>query len=866
MEYIAIHIEQLEVKGDSDMVNKNIKKIAPILIAILLVFVVFAIRAETVELGAISNPELKALYQDESGMPYFTELDSYYNYRLTENYLKTGHLGDTQVNGTDWDSLSTSPHGREANYQPVIIMLAAWVYNFVNMFTKVSLTQVAFWLGPIVGSLAVLPAFYIVRRATGSTWGAIIAGVIAGAAPAYFSHTYGGFFDTDMFNVLLPLMIVLFLSESVYAKKPLFKGIFAAISALFLGLFSLTWSGYAYMVLLTFGTLILYFPASYIMDKRDGLDLSDKKQWLMNNPAFIPLIVFAIVAIITLAITVGSKMFETILMVVGMSTSLQSATAGSAYPNVYVSVGEMQIPQVIDIIRNTGGEFPIIYAIIGFVLMAYALLKKAKSEEKEIEEEVVEEDKKLKTRRYKPKTKKAEEISHAHENRFIPGKFEWTQDEKYNNLFLFVLLILWTVGIAVMLTQGTRFIEQFEVPIALMAGISVAILLKYADLKIENKSYVKFIAIVLVLLAVVSPLYADHLVSSQSVGSTNDDMYNTLTWVKANTPENAVLASWWDFGHLFTAVAHRQVVFDGGSQNNMRAYWIGRSLSTSNEDLSAGILRMLANSGEDASNVLDLYTNDTSKTVKILNEILPMDRNQASSTLTGTYGLNQQQTNSVLDLTHPANTKPIYLILSSDMLSKAAWWSYFGNWNFENASSNHTSYYSAQSAAENINGKEFTLGSENGVVGVASTSNETNGSSMNFAYLDQSKLNKTVGNFTTEDKQRVANELSEGTGNELIKPHKLIMVENNQLTERIVNNNSDMSIMVFHQSDGSYFTVLFDKFLEDSVFTKLYLESGYNTTRFHFEHSEPGISVWNVYEYPNSQATNATRVSNNTTS
>ena len=81
-------------------------------------------------------------------------------------------------------------------------------------------------------------------------------------------------------------------------------------------------------------------------------------------------------------------------------------------------------------------------------------------------------------------------------------------------------------------------------------------------------------------------------------------MFNTLTWIKSNTPENSVLASWWDFKHLFTAIANRHVVFDGGSQNNMRAYWIGNSLATTNEDLSAGLLRMLVNSGEDASNVL----------------------------------------------------------------------------------------------------------------------------------------------------------------------------------------------------------------------------------------------------------------------
>lgn len=849
------------------MVNKDIvKKIAPWVVAILLVFAVFAVRAETINLGGLSDPEMKALYKDDSGMPYFTEIDSYYNYRLTENYLKSGHLGDTQVNGSDWDSLSTSPHGREANYQPVIIVLAAFAYKVANMFGTVSLTQIAFWIGPLIGSLAVLPAFFIVRRATGSTWGAIVAGVIAGAAPAYFSHTYGGFFDTDMFNVLLPLMIVLFLTESVYAKKPLFKAIFAVCSALTLGLFSLSWSGYPYMIILTFGALIFYLPISYIIDRFDGKDLSNKKQWLKENKVTITLVVFIICSVVILAFTVGSSLFESVAGVLGSSTSLQSATAGTAYPNVYVSVGEMQIPEVIDVINNTGGLFPVLYAIFGFVLMFYAIRKKPKSKEvaKTKKDDKKTTNKKTKTRRYKPKTKKAEEIAHEHENKFIPGKFEWTSEEKHNNLFLFVLLLLWTLGIAVMLTQGTRFIEQFEVPIALMAGLFVGYFINYIDLKIEQKTYVMGIAAILVILAIVTPLWADHLTSSQAVGSTNDDMYNTLTWIKANTPQNSVLASWWDFGHLFTAIAERQVVFDGGSQNNMRAYWIGNSLATSNEHLSAGILRMLANSGEDASNVLDLYTNDTAKTVQILNAILPMDRTQANAALTGTYGLNQQQANSVLDLTHPAQTKPIYLILSSDMLSKAAWWSYFGSWDFANKTSYHYSYYPSQSQTENINGKAFTLGEENGVVGVASASNDTQGMGMSFAYLDQSKLNKSINMTTTEDKQRLSTELTDGTGNEMIKPHKLIYVDNNQLSERIVNNNSNMSIMAIHQSDGSFFTVLFDSYLENSVFTKLYLESGFNQTRFDMVHSEPGISVWNVFEYPNATATN-TQVATNTT-
>ena len=499
---------------------------------------------------------------------------------------------------------------------------------------------------------------------------------------------------------------------------------------------------------------------------------------------------------------------------------------------------------------------------MGYVLRKKPVNKDKKDETEEKTETI--EDKKPRNRRYTPKTKKAEEVMH-HEDVFKPGRYELTSKEKYNNLFLYVLTLLWILGIAIMLTQGTRFIEQFAVPVALLSGLFVGIMVKYIDLKTENYSYVALIAAILVLLAVVSPLYADHLASSQAVGSTNDDMYNTLTWIKANTSQDTVLASWWDFGHLFTAVADRQVVFDGGSQNNMRAYWIGNALTSTDEAKSAGILRMLANSGEDASNTLDLYTNNTEKTVEILNAILPMDRTEANSALTGTYGLSQQEANSVLDLTHPAKVKPVNLILSSDMLSKAAWWSYFGSWDFKNQNSTHYSYYPSQSNIENINGREFTLGMDNGVIGVSSPTNETNGSTMTFAYVDQSKLNKSLNMSTLEDKQRMSKELSDGTGNTLLKPHKLIVVENNQLTEKIVNNNSNMCIMAIHQNDGSYFTVLFDSHLEESLFTKLYLKSGLNVTRFNMTHSEPGISVWDVSEYANTTANSTTNSSTNGT-
>ena len=121
-------------------------------------------------------------------------------------------------------------------------------------------------------------------------------------------------------------------------------------------------------------------------------------------------------------------MFESITTVLGSATSLQSATAGTAYPNVYVSVGELQIPQVIDVANQSGGLFSLLYAVAALFLMGYVLRKKPVNKDKKDEtEEKTEtiEDKKPRNRRYTPKTKKAEEVMH-HEDVFKPGRYELT--------------------------------------------------------------------------------------------------------------------------------------------------------------------------------------------------------------------------------------------------------------------------------------------------------------------------------------------------------------------------------------------------------------------------------------------------------
>ena len=89
-------------------------KYRKLIIIILLFLVVFSIRAEAVNIGGVPD-QAKSFYQDQNGLPYFSEMDSYYNLRMTQDYLDHGYLGDTIQNGTEWDLHSSFPPVRVQN-------------------------------------------------------------------------------------------------------------------------------------------------------------------------------------------------------------------------------------------------------------------------------------------------------------------------------------------------------------------------------------------------------------------------------------------------------------------------------------------------------------------------------------------------------------------------------------------------------------------------------------------------------------------------------------------------------------------------------------------------------------------------------
>ena len=81
-----------------------------VIIVLILLAVVFALRTPAADLNVIPN-EIKGDYHDASGLPYFSEMDSYYNLRLTEDYIDHGYVGDKIVDGKEVDMHRYAPDG-----------------------------------------------------------------------------------------------------------------------------------------------------------------------------------------------------------------------------------------------------------------------------------------------------------------------------------------------------------------------------------------------------------------------------------------------------------------------------------------------------------------------------------------------------------------------------------------------------------------------------------------------------------------------------------------------------------------------------------------------------------------------------------
>ena len=897
--------------------NQNVKTILKSVVIIALLFViVFALRAQSADIGGVPN-ELKSNYMDANGLPYFSEMDSYFNLRMTEDYMDHGYFGDTLVNGSGWDMHSYYPSGREVgSYQPMIAYVTSFLYGIINMFQDMSIVEVAFWTGAFISSFAVIPVYIFTRRIT-NDYGAIAAALIVALGPNYISHTFAGFFDTDMFNVTLPLFFILFFIEALRSDKLVNKIIFAILSVISLGLFSISWSGFMYYPAVMILTMIVFFILCFYLNVEvlePFKNYGNKLSWLINQKELFPVVLMIVLGIVGLLATVGfGGILEGISGLTG-GLSLQSA-ANDVWPNVFISVAEMQIPNLLTgglpgaFLANTNGVvngiggivalFGVLFVLFTFVQRALRLRSvKVKGDT----------SKPHKSKRQSTSLRKEQDryrISLKDIGDF--GSADEINKSKRLNVLYLSLFLVWILSAAVAVTQGTRFIQVLVVPMGICAGIFVGYAVDYVKTNVKDDkvllgiaivcafliafpisqiayglenakmigsivfvalvvisgviiyarksvkdsdiSIKRAIVVVLITLALVSPTVCGaYQTTAATVPGSSDPMWNAMDFVKENSTNDTVIVSWWDFGYLFQIASDHPTSFDGGSQSGDRAYWVGKALSTSDLAQSKGILQMLATTGSNASELLCEYTGSNVTAAHALDETLGMSRDSAKSKLVKDYNLTSKQASAVVAQSHPSNPNNVSFVLSSDMIGKAGWWSYFGSWNFDTLDSKNYQYYMSSdytTIKPNSQGN-ITILNDSTVVYNAVVKRGANGTNETTAQMDA----VWAANGTKVDLN--------GTEYNPLKASNLIAIEDGYLTvNKTLDKEGNFTLYLIGSQD-SYTGILMDNKLKDSVFTRLFLLGGVGQDTFVLSNMQEGVSIWTINDGSSSDNADST--------
>ncbi len=557
----------------------------------------------------------------QTGLPYLTEMDSYYHLRMTKDINELGHPGRQIVDGEPWDSMSYAPEGRAATgYRPLMSWITIGVYRISSSLTGMTLDQTAYWLNMFMSALVVIPIFLLALE-TGNLWGAFVSAVLAALNYGYFLHTIPGFFDTD--GVIAWVSCFFFYFACMAVKKAAAKEYRALAfhgAGLLISFIALYNSWYIYYMFAGLFALALLIYIILTFKKGEA------------KASAVPAGIFAAVclAVVILEPGIFERAFNLVSGIFRSSTGL--------FPNIFVSISELRKPALvtgglaglfqmkvltdtnIGIINAVGGIVPFLTAIVMCPILIRRIVRKNISIEN-------------------------------------------------------ILLPLWFAVTLVLAFRGWRFIMLLALPVALLAGNAVSLLSSMMD---EGKMMDKGIYKVMIIIVMTFPaLYGVSRASGDSVPSASNAMVSSLYAIRDSAPEDTVLISWWDYGYVFEEKAGRATLFDGGSQSGIRSYWVSKALATKDEKLSANILRMLLGSGDKAcTEMLDTF-GENEDTLVFMDELLSLDAPEAEKLLAGKES-DPERRAALMALLFPENTPPAKYIITPDMSKISGWFATFG--------------------------------------------------------------------------------------------------------------------------------------------------------------------------------------------
>ena len=228
---------------------------------------------------------------DTSTQRFLVEADSYHFFGLTEDIALTGKLGQRMIHGKYFDPLMLAPDGK---WEPLSLhpFLGYYWYRLLKLFTpEITLMVAAQSLIPLLAVLSLIPFIIICYHLGMSTLSMLIGSLFFILAPFFAQRTSYGWYDTDVYSILFPLLIFLAIFLGIKHISERRKNILFALLASFLtGCYELFWHGWAFWFIIMFVSLPVVILLDKILNKSQatkafclffGVYLSSCLAWIM---------------------------------------------------------------------------------------------------------------------------------------------------------------------------------------------------------------------------------------------------------------------------------------------------------------------------------------------------------------------------------------------------------------------------------------------------------------------------------------------------------------------------------------------------------------------------------------------------------
>jgi len=247
--------------------GKEIKKRWKFLLILIPIVIYLLLASFLANLGAIPEKE-KHLYMHESGYVYPYSVDSFSYYKQA----------------------SSLTEGKPVDKHSLLIYVEYAVFKVGRIFdADFSLVGAIYYTPLIFGIISIILIFLVTRKATNEIAG-FIASVLFAIHPLMLKVFQAGYGDDASISMALSLLFTLFLFEAIDSFSSKLKKraiIFSALCLASVALLWFAWSGYYYILAITFVFLLIYIPLRLYQKK-------ERKKLLMFLIAVGALIVIAL--------------------------------------------------------------------------------------------------------------------------------------------------------------------------------------------------------------------------------------------------------------------------------------------------------------------------------------------------------------------------------------------------------------------------------------------------------------------------------------------------------------------------------------------------------------------------------------------